>query len=326
MQQYLEEFAIQVDRPEEEPGNQDLSRWHSLFGYSSSEALGIIERIRADTNRRTLSDDQWDLIRVGREAEGYDRETYEHQLQPWSTNSNFHCRPGNSSKSNDTSSYILALGGPFPDVESLRRTVGVQAEARSGQGEEGDTDFACVDGVAKRLIEDWLGKQLINYRPTFIRLSQAPKALSEDSSYPTLGIDSTLPQHRMEDTSHPFGPAQKEFPVWYFFYGTLMDPQTLQKCICLPHPPILTRASITGGVLRTWSRKYKALVDGPATAQVDGYAYRVLSLENEECLRFRETEAYEVVRCRIALDSGEGAREDVQGLTFRFRRHEELDV
>ena len=110
------------------------------------------------------------------------------------------------------------------------------------------------------------------------------------------------------------------------FYGTLMDPQTLQNCISLPHPPILMPASIKGGTLRTWGRKYKALVDGPATAHVDGYAYCVLWTEREEYPRFRETEAYEVVRCRITLHSEEGVQEEVLGLTFRFARHDELDV
>ncbi len=329
MQQYLEEFATQVDRPEDEPADQDLSLWQTRFGYSAPEALVVIETLRADINGRKLSDDQWNLVKAAKEAEGYDRETYEHQLQLWSSNgSNFHARPKHSGPARDTSSYIFKLGGPFTDIESLRRAVGgVSAEARRGQGEEGDTEFACVDGAAKRVIEDWLATQSppMHYRPTFIRLSQAPKNLSEHSSHPTLGIDCTLPQHRMQDLNQPFAPAQNEYPVWYFFYGTLMDPQTLQKCISIPHPPIMTLASINGGVLRTWGRKYMALVDGPATAVVHGCAYRVLSSEHEEYLRFRETEAYEVVRCCIALDSGEGVQEEVRGLTFRFTRHDELD-
>lgn len=327
-QQQLEDFAIEVSRPDQEPTPEELSRWHNLFGYSAAEALVIIERIRAIINGQRLSGEQWDLIRAEREAEGHNRETYEHQLQLWSTNSRFNHRPRNLAQASDTSSYIFKLGGLFTDIESLRRAVGVSAEARRGEGEEGDADFACVDGAAKRVIEDWLETQSppTNYRPTFIRLSQAPKNLSDSSSYPTLGIESTLPQHRMQDINHSFAPAQNEYPVWCFFYGTLMDPQTLQKCLSLPHPPILTPASIQGGTLRTWGRKYMALVDGLATSKVHGYAYRVQSSEHEEYLRFRETEAYEVVRCRIALNSGEGVQEEVPGLTFRFTRHDELDV
>ncbi|KAI4109835.1 MAG: hypothetical protein LQ339_001619 [Xanthoria mediterranea] len=113
-----------------------------------------------------------------------------------------------------------------------------------------------------------------------------------------------------------------EYPVWYLFYGTLMDPQTVQKCISLPSTPRLVPASTRGGILRSWGRKYKALVDGPLDAQVDGFAYRVETAEHEEYLRFRETKAYEVVRCRITLEGGE----EVPGLTFRFVKQEDLDV
>lgn len=325
--QHLEELAIGVIRTEKEPTYEDLSRWHSFFGYSAPEALNIIARLRANLNEHKLSDEQWDLIKAGKEDEGYDRETYEHQLQLWSAKSNSHFHPKDRAKSEGTALYIFKLGGPFKDIEVLQRAVGVSAEVRKGHGEDGDTDFARIHGAAKYAIEDWLETQSppMTYRPTFIRLSQAPKDLSDVSSYPTLGIDSSLPQHRTQAIDHLFAPAQMEYPVWYFFYGTLMNPETLQQCLSIPDPPRLILASIKGGFLRTWGRKYKALVDGPATAQVDGYAYRVESFEHEEHLRFRESEAYEVVRCRIALHSG-GVREDVQGLTFRFTRHNKLDV
>lgn len=326
--QHLEELAVGVARPKSEPTPEDLSRWHSLFGYSAAEALDIITKLRASMNGRKLSDEQWNLIETGKEAEGYNRETYEHQTQLWSANSNIHFRPRDSASLEDTSSYVFRLGGPFVDIESLQRAVGVSAEERRGHEEEGGARFALVDGTAKHAIEKWLEihSSPMNCWLTFIRLSQARKDLSDASSHPTLGIESSLPQHRMQDINDSLAPAQTEYSVWYFFYGTLMDPPTLQKCLCIPDLPILTPASIKGGILRTWGRKYKALVDGPAEAEVDGYAYRVESFDQEEYLRFRETEAYEVVRCRIALDTGKGGQEKVQGLTFRFVRHDELDV
>ena len=48
-----------------------------------------------------------------------------------------------------------------------------------------------------------------------------------------------------------------------------------------------------------WAGKYKALVDGKM--RVDGMAFSVRSREDEEALRYHETENYEVVRCRICL-------------------------
>ncbi|KAL8987213.1 MAG: hypothetical protein Q9177_003556 [Variospora cf. flavescens] len=329
--QHLEEFATSATRIEEEPTSNDLLRWHRLFGYSAPDALDVIAEIRNNIHGRKLSDEQWDLLKVGKEAEGYDRETYEHQLHLWSTKSSARLRPSHLMRSRDTATYIFQLGRPFKDIEALQRAVGVSAELRRGQGEEGETtDFVCVDSAAKLAIEDWLMTQSppLIHRPTFIRLSLASKDLSDTSSHPTLGIESSLPQHRAHEASHSFAPTQMEYPVWYFFYGTLMDPHTLQGCISTADLPVMTSATITGGTLRTWGRKYKALVDGPPTGEVDGYAYRVESSEQEEYLRFRETDVYEVVRCRLALRGGGegGHQEEVQGLTFRFKCQDMLDV
>lgn len=116
-------------------------------------------------------------------------------------------------------------------------------------------------------------------------------------------------------------PQRDEFPVYYFFYGTLVNTTTLQ-CLLghLDGPDTqyeLHPASITGGILRTWgSGKYKALTDGPSTAVVRGAAFLVASEEHENALRSCETGVYEVVRCRIVLDSQEGGF--VDGCTFRY--------
>ncbi|KAI4129144.1 MAG: hypothetical protein LQ338_002379 [Usnochroma carphineum] len=314
---HLEELAVlEATRPDQELTPEEISRWCTLFGYSASEAPDIIVRFQADINRPKLSDEQWNSVRAAKEAEGYHRETYEHQIQLWLR------RQRESTKCDDESLFIFKLGGRLNDIESLQREVGVSAKVPRGHEEEGHADFACINGAAKRAIEEWFKTQSSTFdRPIFIHISQAPKDLSEISCHPTLGIDSSLPQHRMLNINHTFAPTQMEYPVWYFFYGTLMDQETLQKCLSLPHFPQLISASIKGGVLRTWGHKYKALVDGPADARVHGYGYRVESSEHEGCLRIRESAAYEVVRCRITLDS-----EEVQGLTFRFAKHELLDM
>lgn len=90
-----------------------------------------------------------------------------------------------------------------------------------------------------------------------------------------------------------------------------MDPQTVQKCISLPSTPRLVPTSTKGGILRSWGRKYKALVDGPADARADESAYLVETAKHEKYLR-----------CRNNLEGGEG----IQGLTFRFVKQEDLDV
>ena len=112
-------------------------------------------------------------------------------------------------------------------------------------------------------------------------------------------------------------PTQDQYPVWYFFYGTLANPDLLSGLLNLPeaNSPILRPARVSQGIIKTWAHKYKALIDGPSTAHVDGWAYEVTSSEHEDALLFYETEMYEVVRCTIAMNAGEDV---VQGCTFRF--------
>ena len=315
----LEEMAVTSLDYQEEPMGEEIDRWCNLFDISRSEAPEIIEGFRMDLDRRRLTNDQWDTIKGDKEAEGYDRETYEYQIQLSLTRSRISKRPKTC---DDKALFVFRLGSLFADVESLQAGVGISATLKRGIGEGGDANFAHITGAAKRAIEDWIESQSPRPpQPTFIRLSQSPKDLSDMSCHPSLGVDSSLPQYRLQD-NQCHTPAQMEYPVWYLFYGTLMDPETVQKCISLPTTPKLVPASTKGGILRSWGRKYKALVDGPADARVDGFAYKVETAEHEEYLRFRETEAYEVVRCRINLEGVE----EVQGLTFRFIKHDELDV
>lgn len=108
--------------------------------------------------------------------------------------------------------------------------------------------------------------------------------------------------------------------MWYFFYGTLQEPDRLAHHLDLPEtqPPVLIPAQISRGKTKNWGL-YKALINGAETGVVHGSAYLVTSEEGEDALRYYETAAYEVVRCSIIIES-----RTVQGLTFRFSRPEKL--
>lgn len=56
----------------------------------------------------------------------------------------------------------------------------------------------------------------------------AAKDFSADSIHPTLGKDCTMPQHRLGSDTDSL-PHQSQYPVFYFFYGTLADPIVLPK-------------------------------------------------------------------------------------------------
>ncbi|KAI4180342.1 MAG: hypothetical protein L6R41_007288, partial [Letrouitia leprolyta] len=273
-----------------------------------------------------ISDEQWNLIRAEKEAEGYDKDAYEHTMALWTITGNIQ-----PAVTNDSDTYVFKLGGPLQDWA----TAGFSGKVMQGWSEPSEDDgvtflkaplaeatFVKVDGATKRAIEQWLATQPgCNYRPNFVRLSMARKDLDNDSLYPTLGIDSTLPQYRGLPGSGTV--KQNDYPVWFFFYGTLgyADLLRLQDLLDLDHLPEVQRAHIERARLESWGGKYKALLDGPLDAILEGIAYEVEYAEHEETLRCYETENYEVVRCTIIFEDGRRTG----GLTFRFANPSMVD-
>ena len=348
------------------PAEDEIVRWQSLFSYSYSEATEQIKRHKNDISRSRISDELWALVRSGKEAQGYSREALEHEVSlRHHQHTPTHPHPSSSSSTSiptcqpdsTTTTYLVLLSGPLTTAQQIQTIASLPSlpsiyPATSEQ--TGDTQRFCqITSSTKTDLQSWLAKEDPSFTPTFVRVSLARKDLSSTSRYPTLGIDSTLPQHRLSSPAPPpsssssfsppsalvtanasISPRQDEYPVQYFFYGTLTNPNFLAQVLCLPHlnqsgedddddredddiPIMMMKpASITGGVLATWGGKYKALVDGDATDVVSGVVYTVTTREREEALRVFETEAYEVVRCAIMVEGEEGRI--VRGLTFRF--------
>jgi hypothetical protein len=220
--------------------------------------------------------------------------------------------------------YALKLEGPISTPQKVQVVANLRTVPKSynGSGEDGDATFCKVDGRTKVAIENWLATQKkTSFRPLFVPEGKAYKELCPHSLYPTLGKDTTLPQYRPQDPNHldnpaSFGQAQDQYPVWYFFYGTLADVPKLRSLLSLAdnEMSVLHEAAIRGGKMKTCGQgKYNALVDGAETSCVKGAAYQVRTEEHEDALRKYETSAYEVVRCSIELND-----RTVEGCTFRF--------
>lgn len=258
------------------------------------------------------------MVRSEKEAHGYSREAYEHWIKTGG-----YSAFSNSGKPIDTAvtrvdcSYLIRLEGILSTPKSIQDAANLSESPTTveGSSETQDAVFCNIDGKIKQSIENWLSRQRSTFKPTSIRLSKAKKDLSASSIYPTLGLQSTLPQHRASSSRASLSVLQDEYPVWYFFYGTLADSVLLARLLSLSEAesPILEPARISGGLIKTWHSKYKALIDGASTDYVHGSAYKVTSKEREEDLLFYETEKYEVVRCKITM-----ASQEIQGLTFRF--------
>ncbi|KAH0845371.1 oxidoreductase domain containing protein [Fonsecaea pedrosoi] len=307
----LESMALNIlDVPEEGDGTleADVARWQRLFGFEKADARRRIEEYRSDYSRVRISDELWATVKTRKEAEGYDREAYEYSLknQPQALS------PTSSATVSGT--FIVQLMEPLDSPEKIKDVAGL-AEAPlivTGVGEHGQANFCQIDGGTRAKLLDWVAEHHSGFQPTIVRLTKAKKDLCSRSIAPTLAHDSTLPQNRLDDEKDIPRPSQDEYPVLYFFYGTLADPKVLKHHLNLDTEPSLVPASIQDGEVRHWG-KYRALVDAPGLAKVFGSAFLVRSRDQEDALRFYETDRYEVVRCRIFTEDGVH-----QGLTFRF--------
>ena len=303
------------------PCADDIARWQRLFSYTYGEAREKIEKHRSDLARERVSEDLWALLRP--QFEGYDREAYEQHLILMSSRSFKLARsdqkPPQVPEFETHASFLFRMEGPLAQANVVREALGADLapEVRRGFGEKGEASFCRVNSAGKAAVERWLWQQGSSHRPTFIRESLARKALSEISIHPFLGIDATLPQHRLTTLKSTPEPRQNQYPVWYFFYGTLADNSTLAHHLQLPEQdvPLMKPAFVEHGMLKSWAGKYKALTDGQIESKVHGQAFEVQNAEHEESLRFYETAMYEVVRCNIQLTDGKNA---ITGLTFRF--------
>ncbi|CAN9182607.1 unnamed protein product [Alternaria alternata] len=216
--------------------------------------------------------------------------------------------------------YLFKLSDPItPKIFASAAILPSQPCIIQGEGEDGIAQFCQVSDLDIPKIKSWLAKEYPNISPVFAPINKARKALSPDSAYPTLGYDTTLPHHRPDSSACEYFPTQDQFPVWYFFYGTLGHSSFLNELFESPpeEEHILVPALIHGGKLQTWGGKYNALVDDHPGSRIYEWAYEVVSLEQEDAMRMYETAKYEVVRVKIELAGHTGGR-FVKGCTFRF--------
>lgn len=213
--------------------------------------------------------------------------------------------------------YLVKLQGTLSDAEMIKSIAGLVEvpEVVFGTDDSGHEAVFCrVDPGTRAKIATYFAANNLGPVPTFLQLTLAGKALSHDSPAPTLGLDATLPQNRPSSIGAAFRPSQDEYPVWYFFYGPLADPDELSVILRLSSEPEYSPASIAGGRLLAWN----AIVDAESDetpAEIEGKAFLVRTQKEEESLRFSVTDKFEVVRCRIRFtDSGNV----VDGLTLRY--------
>ncbi|KAF4957129.1 hypothetical protein FGADI_3349 [Fusarium gaditjirri] len=233
-----------------------IARWQKLFGYSATLAERKITEHRNNPLRFTVSEDHWNVVRDRMEVEGHDHESYEHSCIRTSLDA-MNRRQEMTMKERRklrASVFLIKLEGPLHSVqaviEATNKSSTASAQVLAATDLSGQpSSFFKINGIDKLVIEGWLRENHYpNFTPTFIKDLHAPKDLSSASLYPTLGLDTTLPQHRLGPDEIPRR-AQSEYPVLYFFYGTLADPSVLAKLLGSDFQPRYDTAKILGGVL-----------------------------------------------------------------------------
>jgi hypothetical protein len=222
--------------------------------------------------------------------------------------------------------YLLKLEGPVSSSECLAKILGLSKLPIAHDGESSDDGhvarFCRIDANARQSLLAWAHDN--DFCPLIISQFRAPKGFSSVSFAPKIGLESTLPQHRLQSPARTPRPAQDEYPVWYFFYGTLAGTDLLRDLLSELDGEDTTfnllPATIRGGMLKTVGcGRYKGLVNGSSDSIVHGHAFLVQSKEHEDVLCVYESRAYEVVRCEITMEGDLGRRDVVPGCTFRFR-------
>lgn len=212
---------------------------------------------------------------------------------------------------------VLAVPFDTPSKVKVAAALDDIPKVKEGTSEDdGEIVRMCSIGVSGRLaIEEWILGQGLAMKPLFITTMKALKSFDSRTCYPTLGISSTtLPQFRPSSIEESFRPRQDEYPVWYFFYGTLADEAILSRLLNLSGPLDLREAIVRGGKVKSLGG-YNAMVDGSASDVVHGKAYLVEDQSEEDALLCYETYAYDVVRCQIRFEPGFDA---VSGCVFRI--------
>ncbi|KAF2665044.1 hypothetical protein BT63DRAFT_378591 [Microthyrium microscopicum] len=103
-------------------------------------------------------------------------------------------------------------------------------------------------------------------------------------------------------------------PSYFFFYGSLMDPEVLQHILKLPELPLLQPATIKDFKIKMWSI-YPALVPSPK-GTVTGKIWKVETLEHFEKLAAYETAAY--TTCPLGIHrSDTGVIEDGKAFCWK---------
>lgn len=180
LQQELEALAGNAYNPassddsgKPEPISATMNRWQKLFHLSQGEVVDRLMDHRNNLTRTRVTDAHWDTVRLEKEAEGYDREAYEYELELQKKKALLpDLVPSAEDEAGISVTYLVELSGLLDTPEMVKHAADLEStpELVAGRSvEEGRRVLlCCVDGTAKTAILHWASNEGGGFEPTIL--------------------------------------------------------------------------------------------------------------------------------------------------------------
>ncbi|KAH8780900.1 hypothetical protein F5883DRAFT_539006 [Diaporthe sp. PMI_573] len=230
----------------------------------------------------------------------------------------------------DIKSTAKALSKNDVDLASIMSDEQVQKELRSLERTVAGYIGICEDKLRQR-IEDLVAPELYAERNDVV-LKPLPESMivEEPLIEEAFGIGRhattpTKPQeyheeeqtHTEEEIRRIQDPIDRQGKTLYFFYGTLMDPATLQRVIGLDAAPRMRPAHVVGYITKLWG-PFPVLLHGRRDDVVRGMACEIEGAGPKRRLEDYEGKDYDEWDLELRLDKPDGAWEGAPGVTFKW--------
>ena len=176
LQQELEALAGNAFNPgledgtSPEPMMDTVKRWQKLFRLSDDAAIDRIQEHRNNLTRTRISDAHWDMIRSEKEANGYDRESYEYELELQKKKAVLPDLLPSAGHGNLT--YLVELNGVLDTPDKVQQAAGMHETPAVVTGRSLEKGcpvwLCCIDGAAKDTLLKWAADEGGGFEPTIL--------------------------------------------------------------------------------------------------------------------------------------------------------------
>lgn len=230
----------------------------------------------------------------------------------------------------DVKSTAKSLNKRNVDLASIMSDVKVQRELRSLERIVAGYIGICEDKLRQR-IEDLVAPEL-NARRNDVILEPLPESMivEEPLIEEAFGIgkhstSATSPQESKsegqtlteEEIRSIQDPTNRGGKALYFFYGTLMDPATLQRVTGLQAAPRMRPAHVVGYTTKLWG-PFPVLLHGRRDDVVRGVACEIEGSGPKRRLEEYEGKDYDEWELDLRLDKPDGTWDVAHGVTFKW--------